>query len=694
MGYGEVHLEEVFERDLLGVVRNADCFGEAQGAGRVTHVGGRLGGGSRPAADDVDDAAHVLEDGFHGPVATAGEHQGLVRCVRVAGGGRERKQGNGAGEGKVVHESSHGCSKRLRAAEFRLVWLCVAWLLVASSRREPRPIPLGLPMNLQTIDYVILALYFLAVLGVGWVLKRRVKSADDFLTGDRSVPLWITSLAFLAANLGAQELVGMAASGAKYGIMTAHFYWIGAIPAMLFVGLFMMPFYYGSKARSVPEYLALRFDEKTRAFNALTFAVMTLFSSGISMYALGLLLQSVLGWSFTASVFLAATIVLVYTFLGGLTSAIYNEVLQFFLIVLGFSPLAYMALKAAGGWSGAAAKIPEPMTHLWTHAGRSSDNAMGVEAVGLIFGLGFVLSFGYWCTDYLVIQRAMASNSMSGARRTPVLAAFPKMLFPFIVIIPGIAAAALASSASGYMIPPKGDGLDYDQVLTSLMTHFYPAGLLGLGLVGLMSSFMSGMAGNVTAFNTVFTFDIYQSYIKKGQSDKHYLTVGRLTTVVGVALSIATAYVAQRYNNIMDLLQLVFGFVNAPLFATFLLGMFWKRTTGHGAFFGLVGGTLSAAIAHGLTAAEGKGGWLGVLQTYPSVMAQNFWIAIVAWVSCFLITTGVSLATTPKPVSELEGLVHGLERLPPDVGRPWYQRPAPLATLAAVAVIGLNIWFY
>ena len=549
-------------------------------------------------------------------------------------------------------------------------------------------------MILQRIDYVILAAYFLAVLAIGWWLKSKVRSANDFLTAGRSVPVWITSLAFLAANLGAQELVGMAASGAKYGIMTAHFYWIGAIPAMLFVGIFMMPFYYGSKARSVPEYLALRFDEKTRAFNALTFAVMTLFSSGISMYALGLLLQSVLGWSFTASVLLAAMIVLIYTFLGGLTSAIYNEVLQFFLIVIGFSPLAYLAMKAAGGWAVAARKLPAPMTHLWTETARASANPMGVDVIGLVFGLGFVLSFGYWCTDYLVIQRAMASNSMSGARRTPVIAAFPKMLFPFIVIIPGIAAAALASSASGYVIPAKGAGLDYDQVLTSLMVHFYPAGLLGLGLVGLLASFMSGMAGNVTAFNTVFTYDLYQSYVKKGAPDSHYLLVGRLTTVVGVALSIGAAFVAQRYNNIMDLLQLVFGFVNAPLFATFLLGMFWKRSTGHGAFSGLVGGTMAAAITHGLTVAEGKGGWLGSVHQFPSTMAQNFWVAIVAWVSCLAITTGVSLMTAPRPVAELEGLVHGMARMPADEGRPWYQRPGPLAAIAVVAVIGLNLWFW
>src|ERR1051325_5364785 len=446
---------------------------------------------------------------------------------------------------------------------------------------------LGL-LKLAFVDYFILALYFVFVLGIGWRLRKKISTSGDFLTSGHSVPVWITSLAFLAANLGAQELVGMSASGAKYGIMTSHFYWIGAVPAMIFVGVFMMPFYYGSRARSVPEYLKLRFDEKTRTLNAFSFAVMTIFSSGISMYALGLLLQLVLGWSFTQSVLCSAAIVLAYTFLGGLTSAIYNEVLQFFLIVIGFSPLAILAVMKAGGWSGMAARIPAVMTHSWKYIGSASQNPMGIEVFGLVAGLGFVLSFGYWCTDFLVVQRAMAAESMSAARRTPILAAIPKMVMPFIVIVPGIAALALSKMAVGYALPMKNGGYDYDQVLTTLMAQFYPAGMLGIGLTGLMASFMSGMAGNVTAFNTVFTYDIYQSYIHPNAPDRHYLTVGRVTTFAGVALSIGTAYLAQHYNNIMDLLQLVFGFVNAPLFATFLLGMFWKRSTGHGAFTGLL----------------------------------------------------------------------------------------------------------
>ena len=549
-------------------------------------------------------------------------------------------------------------------------------------------------MTLTFVDYTILVLYFGFVLGIGWVVKKRVATSEDFLTSGRSVPVWITSLAFIAANLGAQEVIGMCASGAKYGIMTAHFYWVGAIPAMLFVGVFMMPFYYGSRARSVPEYLKLRFDEKTRAFNAMTFAGMTVFSSGISMYALGLLFQLVLGWSFTASVLLSAVIVLVYTLLGGLTSAIYNEVLQFFLIVLGFAPLAILAVTKAGGWEGMSAHIPAVMTHSWKYMGHPSQNPMGVEVFGMVAGLAFVLSFGYWCTDFLVVQRAMAAESMSAARRTPLIAAFPKMFMPFIVILPGIAAVALMNMNIGYSLPPKGAGYDYDQALTTLMAQFYPSGMLGVGLTALMASFMSGMAGNVTAFNTVWTYDIYQSYIRPNAPDSHYLTVGRLTTVIGILLSIATAYLAQQYNNIMDLLQLVFGFVNAPLFATFLLGMFWRRTTGHAAFLGLICGTTAAAITHGLTVAEGKGGWIGSVTEFPSTMAQNFWIAIFAWSACFVVTVAVSLVTKPKPPAELRNLVYGLTELPSDEGVVWYRRPGPLAIVVGLICIALNFLFW
>jgi SSS family solute:Na+ symporter len=550
-------------------------------------------------------------------------------------------------------------------------------------------------LTLHPVDYFILVLYFVFVLGIGWLAKRRIKSSEDFLTSGHSVPVWITSLAFIAANLGAQEVIGMCASGAKYGIMTAHFYWLGAVPAMVFVGVFMMPFYYGSRARSVPEYLKLRFDEKTRGLNAITFAIMTVFSSGISMYALGLLFELVLGWSFTNSVLLSAAIVLVYTFLGGLTSAIYNEVVQFFLIVLGFAPLSILAVMKAGGWSGISAHLQPVMTHSWRYLGHASENPMGVEAFSLIAGLGFVLSFGYWCTDFLVIQRAMAARSMHEGRQTPLIAAFPKMMMPFVVILPGVAALALMNMSSGYTLPLQaGGGYDYNQVLTTLMAKFYPSGMLGVGLTALMASFMSGMAGNVTAFNTVFTYDIYQSYIRRNAPDQHYLWVGRAMTIIGVSLSVGTAFMATHFNNIMDFLQLVFGFVNAPLFATFLLGMFWKRTTGHAAFTGLIAGTLAALMTYSLTLAENKGGWISVVHQFPSTMAQNFWIAIDAWVVCFLVTMLVSLVTKPKTDAELHNLVYGVTDVPKEESLQWYQRPTSLALMVIIVLVGLNLLFW
>ncbi len=549
-------------------------------------------------------------------------------------------------------------------------------------------------MKLAFVDYIILALYFLFVIGIGWLLKKKVSTAEEFLTSGRSLPVWITSLAFVATNLGAQELIGMCASGAKYGIMTAHFYWVGAIPAMLFVGLFMMPFYYGSRARSVPEYLKLRYDEKTRTFNAVTFAVMTIFSSGISMYALGRLFELMLGWNFTNSVLLSAVIVLCYTYLGGLTSAIYNEVLQFFLIVLGFSPLAIMAVVKAGGWSGIQARLSPGMTHAWANMSDASQNPMGIELFGMVAGLGFVLSFGYWCTNFLVVQRAMAADSMSAARRTPLIGAFPKMFLPMIVILPGLAAAALVASGVGPdLLGP--DGKDYNQAMNRLVVAFYPSGMLGVGLTALMASFMSGMAGNVTAFNTVFTYDIYQTHIRPNAPDSHYLKVGRISTIAGTVLSIGCAYVATQYNNIMDLLQLVFGFVNAPLFATFLLGMFWKRATGHGAFTGLLAGTTSAILVMGTTVAEGKGGWLGTtVHTFPSAMAQNFWLSLIAWVACFVVTIVVSLMTAPRPLADLENLVWGATNIPKDTSaKSWYEKPWILAVIVAIICIILNIYF-
>ncbi|HEY3664033.1 MAG TPA: sodium:solute symporter family protein [Chthoniobacterales bacterium] len=569
-------------------------------------------------------------------------------------------------------------------------------------------------IHLGLIDGAILIVYFAFVLGIGFVLKRQMRTSTDFFLSGRLIPTWVAGLAFLSANLGAQEVIGMAASGAKYGIMTSHFYWVGAIPAMVFVAIFMMPFYYGSKARSVPEYLKMRFDEKTRALNACSFAVMTVFSSGISMYAMALLLNLLLGWDFNISVWLCAIIVLLYISLGGLTSAIYNEVMQFFLIVAGFAPLVFLGLRDVGGWSGLQARLaevsvaqgyaPGAFTNSWKFMGSASANPMGVEWFGMLMGLGFVLSFGYWCTDFLVMQRAMAAESMGAARRTPLVAAVPKMFFPFLVILPGMIAVALTQhhGRSGFALPAKPDGSpNFDLVVPMMLGHYFPSGMLGLGLTALMASFMSGMAGNVTAFNTVWTYDIYQAYLRPKATDAALLWMGRATTVVGIAVSVGAAYFAAQFNNIMDLLQLVFAFVNAPLFATFLLGMFWRRTTGHAAFLGLLSGILAAALHHGLTQPHGaislaKGGWLGrVLHVYPSEMAQNFWTAIFAWTACFVVTIVISLLTRQqKTDAELTGLVHSLTPRTTEHDVVWYKRPAALAVVVLVMALILNIIFW
>lgn len=608
-----------------------------------------------------------------------------------------------------------------------------------------------------------------------------MKTSADFLTSARSIPTWVTGLAFISANLGALELVGMAASGAKYGISTAHFYWVGAIPAMIFLAVFMMPFYYGSKARSVPEYLKMRFDERVRALNSFAFAVMTIFASGISMNALAKLLHALLGWDYNFALFVSSGVVLLYVLKGGLTSAIYTEVLQFFMIVLGFAPVVYLGLKDVGGWHSMNSALQTVATNpaaiylkdagttyapnAWTSAWQPvlagpTHNPMGVDWFAMIFGLGFVLSFGYWCTNFLVVQRAMAAKNMTAARNTPLVAAVPKMFFPFLVIVPGMIAAALTTLPDkGYRIPPPviaqanydkaiadvkngnaaniADDLgkkvdagkitsliaantaskltdtqieqglynsvaenDYDGVILSLVKKYCPAGLLGLALTALLASFMSGMAGNVTAFNTVFTYDIYQAYFAKGKSDAHYMWMGKVITVVGILLSIGAAYFASMYNNCMDIIQLVFGFVNAPLFATFLLGMFWKRTTATGAFLGLFGGIGSSALFHALTIAQGntpgiKGGYLKVVSIFPSEMAQNFWLAAFAFIACFTLTLVISLATSrTKSDADLKGLVYSLTPKIVDNNAPIYQRPAVVGVVLLIVCIILNLIFW
>lgn len=637
-------------------------------------------------------------------------------------------------------------------------------------------------MHLHLVDYAIMLIYVGFVVGIGFALKRYMRTSADFFLSGRSIPAWVCGLAFLSANLGALELVGMAASGAKYGIATCHFYWVGAIPAMIFLAVFMMPFYYGSKARSVPEYLKLRFDERTRAFNSCTFAVMTVFASGISMNALAKMLHSLLGWNYYFALVVCSGVVLLYVLKGGLTSAMYTEVLQFFMIVLGFAPVVWLGMQDIGGWDKlkdvlhGVAQDPQKIgvntdsfaPDAWTSAWKPiiagpTANPMGVDLFAMVFGLGFVLSFGYWCTNFLVVQRAMAAKDMTAARRTPIIAALPKMLFPALVILPGMIAVALAfTGKDGYRLPPvqiapedypaaitalekNADAnemtslvhhrmdpaklkmlqvelsaagaqppdayikarlqdavtdIDYDGVILSLVKKYCPPGLMGLALTALLASFMSGMAGNVTAFNTVWTYDLYQAYIRPNQPDAHYLRMGFFVTIAGIVLSGLCALVARNYSNAMDIIQLVFGFVNAPLFATFLLGMFWARTTSHGAFFGLVGGTTASAVIHGVTIASGntpgiKGAWIAALQTYPSEMAQNFWLASGAFLTCFVLTVVISLATKrTKSDDELKGLVYSLTEKTRDPNQAWYATPAFLGTVLLIFCVGLNIYFW
>ncbi len=570
---------------------------------------------------------------------------------------------------------------------------------------------------LEWIDKAVMIIYFVFVLGIGWALKKYMKNATAFLEAGRSMPAWVAGLAFISTNLGALEVMGMTGSGAKYGMMTTHFYWIGAIPAMVFLAMFMMPFYYGSKARSVPEYLKLRFDEKTRGLNAILFAVMTILASGISMYALAILMSRVLGWNFHLSLVLSAAIVLAYTYLGGLSSAIYNEVLQFFIIIIGLLPIVFLSLKQVGGWSGLQESLApiatahgyaaDTYTTTWKYTGAATSNPMGVEWYGIFAGLGFVLSFGYWCTNFLIVQRAMSAESTTAARNTPLIGALPKMFIPFLIIVPGIAALALMNDpSSGFSLPLNDAGQPiYDYTIIVLLKQYLPAGVLGLGLTALLASFMSGMAGNVSAFNTVWTYDIYQSYIRpakgnKEDDDQHYLKVGRLATIFGVLVSIAAAYIASKFGNIMDFLQTIFSMINAPLFAVIFLGMFWKRGTGHAAFIGLAAGLGVALLHHGLTYPAGsdtmfKGGWIMRLFEYPVEMAQNFWTAIYAFSTSAIVTIVISLVTKQKKSdAELTGLVYSLTPKLQEGHVVWYKRSSTLAFVVLLIASILTVLFW
>jgi solute:Na+ symporter, SSS family len=547
-----------------------------------------------------------------------------------------------------------------------------------------------LRLDTNVADYLILVIYFVAVLGIGFAARRYIKTSLDYFLSGRSLPAWITGLAFISANLGALEILGMAANGAQFGVATVHYYWIGAVPAMVFLGLVMMPFYYGSRVRSVPEYLRLRFNRPTHLFNALTFAFATVLIAGVNLYALALVLKLLLGWPIIVGIVVAAAIVLVYITLGGLSSAIYNEVLQFFVILAALVPLTLVGLHDVGGWDGLKDAVTnakgggDPLLHSWKGTGVGNvTNPLEASWIPIVFGLGFVLSFGYWTTNFAEVQRALSAKSLNAAQRTPLIGAYPKIFIPAITIIPGLVALVTIKGLGG-----DNPDLEYNNAIPLLINEYLPNGMLGVALAGLLAAFMAGVAANVSAFNTVVTYDLWEPYVKPGESDDYYIRFGRIATTGGILIGIGTALIASGYNNIMDYIQLLFSFFNAPLFATFIVGMFWRRMTPWAGFWGLVAGTLGAAAAHFAHAWE--------IINLGSDQAAAFWGAIVAFVADALVTVIVTLVTAPKPVDELQGLVYGMANVAeeaPASERAWYRRPLPLGLGALGLTVVLNLLF-
>jgi SSS family solute:Na+ symporter len=556
-------------------------------------------------------------------------------------------------------------------------------------------------VSLGAVDIAVVALYFLMVLGIGYYLKNFTKTGEEFFMAGRDMSAWIAGLSFVAANLGALELMGWAGSAYQYGILAAHWYWIGAIPAMLFLAIVMMPFYYISRTHSVPGYLKLRFGESSRLLSAVSFGFMTVLMSGINMFSMAKVMQIVLGWDLNFSIWVSSLTVAGYVFFGGLLSAIFNEVLQFFLIWLGALVVTILGLYETGGWSGVVHRIHERFpgqdyTHMWKGLGSFSDNPMGIHWTGIVMGLGFVISFGYWTTDFLVVQRVLAAKDLRSAKMAPIIGAAFKMAVPLIVILPGLLGLAVLPDK---LVAESAQALNpgahtYNDVLPLMLARYCGPGLLGLGITALIAGFMSGMAGNVSAFATVWTYDIYRAVIKKDADDRHYVNVGKLCTVLGVLVSIGTAYFVMQFSSIMDYVQQLFSFFIAPLFGTVILGMLWKRATPAGGFWGLLVGTLSSI---------GMWAWVNQVPSalkYIAVsaqakpMAENMYRALWSWIICVVVTVAVSMTTKPKPDEELVGLVYGATAIPSEGDLLWFQKPMFWAVLVAVALSIVNIIFW
>jgi solute:Na+ symporter, SSS family len=558
-------------------------------------------------------------------------------------------------------------------------------------------------LNPNWVDYTLIAVYFVFVLTIGLLARRQISSSLDFFLSGRSLPAWVTGFAFIAANLGAVEIIGMSANGAAFGIPTFHYYWIGAIPAILFLGLVMMPFYYGSQVRSVPEFMYRRFNSTTHLVNAITFAVAQLLIAGINLYLLASIVNLLLGWALWVSLIVAAAIVLVYTAIGGLSAAIYNEVLQFFVIVAALTPLTILGLHAVGGWDGLKDKVtagPGGAEQLssWPATELTGYASSFWSVLGIVFGLGFVLSFGYWTTNFVEVQRTMASKSMSAAQRSPIIGAYPKMFVPFIIIIPGMIAAVLVPELAKYKAAgaPESSDIDYNNSLLYLIRDLLPNGMLGVAIAGLLAAFMAGMAANISAFNTVFSYDIWQDHVVKEREDEYYTWVGRIATVAATVIAIGTATFASHYTNIMNYLQTLFGFFNAPLFATVLLGIFWKRMTPTAGWVGLVVGTGAALLVAFLSEDAVGTASQGVLNL--SGQGASFAAASAAFIVDVIVSVAVTAVTRPKPVEDLHGLVYGLTKKEDfhdtEPALAWWQKPTTLASVAVVILIGLNIAFW
>jgi len=558
-----------------------------------------------------------------------------------------------------------------------------------------------LRLDANFVDYTLVAIYFVFVIGIGLLARRQVSTSLDFFLSGRSLPAWVTGLAFISANLGAVEIMGMSANGAQIGMATMHYYWIGAIPAMLFLGVVMMPFYYGSKVRSVPEFMRRRFGTGAHLVNALSFALAQLLIAGVNLYLLATIVNVLLGWPLWISLIAAAAVVLTYTALGGLSAAIYNEVLQFFVIVAALLPLTLVGLHRVGGIDGLVDKVNngpvENMLSSWPGQNLTGFESPAASVIGIVLGLGFVLSFGYWTTNFVEVQRAMASNSMSAARRAPIIGSFPKMFIPFIIIIPGIIASVLAPEITA-LNEGKGDGsVQYNDALLILIRDLLPNGMLGVAIAGLMAAFMAGMAANISAFNTVFSYDLWQQYVKKDRPDGYYTRIGRIATIAATIVAIFTALLASGYSNLMDYLQTLFGFFNAPLFATFILGMFWKRMTATAGWAGLSSGTIAAITVAVLS--QDALGPLSVGAIDLKGQGASFVAAGAAFVVDIVVSVIVTMFTQPRVESELRGLVYSLtpkeDRTDPEEKNlPWYQRPVLLAGISLVLVIILNIIFH